>query len=95
MTVPAVVAIGETGDMVCGEGPREKLMEWRGGDSGLTFALLARLTMLGVLMFVLPFPFRAGELGARAGGLSARAGGLSARAASGLTVRIVLLKGFG
>jgi hypothetical protein len=41
VTVPAVVPIGETGDMVWGEGPREKLMEWRGGDSGLTFALLA------------------------------------------------------
>jgi hypothetical protein len=91
-----VVPIGETGDMVWGEGPREKLMEWRGGDSGLTFALLARLTMLGVLIFVLPFPFRAGGgLTTRAGGLNARAGGLSARAASGLTVRIVLLKGFG
>lgn len=78
--------MGETGDILCGEELREKLMDWRPvEDSGLTFALFARLTML--LLFSLPF--RA------AGGLNARAGGLSARAASGLTVRIVLLKGFG
>jgi hypothetical protein len=43
--------------------------------------------MLWLLLRLLPF--RA------AGGLSARAGGLRAREASGLTVRIVLLKGFG
>lgn len=75
--------------MVFGEGLREKLIDSRrGGDSGLTFTLLfARLTMLWLLLS--PLPFRA------AGGLNARAGGLRAREASGLTVRIVLLKGFG
>jgi hypothetical protein len=83
---------GETGDILCGEELREKLMDWRPvEDSGLTFGLFARLTMLW--LFVLPF--RAGGLIACAGELSARAGGLNARAASGLTVRIVLLKGFG
>jgi hypothetical protein len=80
------------GDILCGEGLREKLMDWRPvEDSGLTFVLFARLTML--LLFALPF--RAGGLIACAGELGARAGGLSARAASGLTVRMVLLKGFG
>ena len=83
---------GETGDILCGEELREKLMYWRPvEDSGLTFGLFARLTML----WLFALPFRAGGLIACAGGLSARAGGLSARAASGLTVRIVLLKGFG
>lgn len=42
------------GDMVWGEGLREKLMDWRPvEDSGLTFVLFARLTML--LLLVLPF----------------------------------------
>jgi len=68
------------GDMACGEGLREKLMDWRPvEESGLPFVLFARLTIL--LLLSLPLPLRAG--------------GLSARAASGLTVRIVLLKGFG
>jgi len=73
-------------DMGCGEGLREKLMEWRPvEESGLLpFVLFARgLTMLLLLSLPLTLP------------LVLRAGGLSARAASGLTVRMVLLKGFG
>ena len=50
---------GETGDILCGEELREKLMDWRPvEDSGLTFGLFARLTML----WLFALPFRAGGL---------------------------------
>lgn len=78
-------------DMGCGEGLREKLMEWRPmEESGLLpFGLFAKgLTMwLLLLLLLLSLPLTFPSI--------LRAGGLSARAASGLTVRIVLLKGFG
>ena len=44
---------------MCGEELREKLMDWRPvEDSGLTFGLFARLTML----WLFALPFRAGGL---------------------------------